>query len=82
MDLSLDLRIQAKKRKLNGEAKQAAEEGDNMLLQECLRRFTSVERLAAAEYTCQRCDGPCDATKQLSVKSLPPVLSIHLKVRL
>jgi ubiquitin carboxyl-terminal hydrolase 22/27/51 len=82
MDLSLDLRHQAKKRKLNGEAKNTAEEGDSMLLQECLRRFTNVEHLAAAEYTCQKCDGPCDATKQLSVRSLPPVLSIHLKVSL
>jgi len=81
MDLSLDLRNQVKKRKLNGESKGAVEENDSMRLEECLRRFTSEEKLAAAEYTCQKCDTPCDATKQLSVKRLPPVLSIHLKVR-
>lgn len=82
MDLSLDLRSQVKKRKLNGQAKNMPiDEGDSMPLQECLRRFTSLERLAAADYTCQKCRGPCDATKQLSVRSLPPVLSIHLKVR-
>jgi ubiquitin carboxyl-terminal hydrolase 22/27/51 len=90
MDLSLDLRIQAKKRKLNGEAKDkdkaptvGPEEGDDqMQLSECLRRFTSEEKLPATEYTCGKCkEAAAAATKQLNVRRLPPVLSIHLKVR-
>ena len=78
MDLSLDLRSQAKKRKLDGEAaKDAAID-----LRDCLERFTAREKLAAAEYTCQNCDNTQqNATKQLSIKRLPPVLPIHLKVK-
>ncbi|KAI8939638.1 hypothetical protein NX059_003396 [Plenodomus lindquistii] len=75
MDLSLDVRNQAKKRKLN------AANGDETLLdiRDCLGRFTVKERLGSAEYTCRNCDSPQNATKQLSIKRLPPVLSIHLK---
>ncbi|KAF2400123.1 ubiquitin carboxyl-terminal hydrolase-like protein 22 [Trichodelitschia bisporula] len=78
MDLSLDLRMQAKKRKLNGEVKPKPEQ-EAMQLSECLQRYTSEENLAAAEYTCQKCQKQRDATKQLSIKRLPPVVSIHLK---
>ncbi|OCK99419.1 ubiquitin carboxyl-terminal hydrolase-like protein 22 [Cenococcum geophilum 1.58] len=76
MDLSLDLRSQAKKRKLDGEAAKDAV----IDLRDCLERFTAREKLAAAEYTCQNCDSTQqNATKQLSIKRLPPVLPIHLK---
>lgn len=82
MDLSLDLRtvVQAKKRKLNGVTNGAAVDEVGMKLEECLRRFTNEEKLAREEYTCHKCAKQRDATKQLSVKRLPPVLSIHLKV--
>jgi ubiquitin carboxyl-terminal hydrolase 22/27/51 len=83
MDLSLDLRIQSKKRKLNGTAKTNGANGkddEGMRLEECLGRFTSDERLGKDEYTCHKCGKQRDATKQLSIKQLPPVLSIHLKV--
>jgi ubiquitin carboxyl-terminal hydrolase 22/27/51 len=83
MDLSLDLRIAVqKKRKLNGAIKEKESKDDEgeMKLEECLRRFTFVEKLAREEYTCRKCEKQRDATKQLSVKRLPPVLSIHLKV--
>jgi ubiquitin carboxyl-terminal hydrolase 22/27/51 len=78
MDLSLDVRMQNKKRKLN------AEKGEEtpLDLRECLERYTAKEKLGSAEYTCRKCDSPQNATKQLSIKSLPPVLSIHLKVRI
>ncbi|ORY09783.1 ubiquitin carboxyl-terminal hydrolase 2 [Clohesyomyces aquaticus] len=80
MDLSLDIRNQGKKRKA---AHQDANGDDaafkELDLRECLERFTSREKLAAAEYTCQNCDGGQNATKQLSIKRLPPVLPIHLK---
>ncbi|KAH8727111.1 ubiquitin carboxyl-terminal hydrolase-like protein 22 [Phaeosphaeriaceae sp. PMI808] len=75
MDLSLDIRNQGKKRKLN------ADKGDEtpLDLRDCLERFTAKEKLGSAEYTCRNCDSPQNATKQLSIKRLPPVLAIHLK---
>ncbi|KAH7378719.1 ubiquitin carboxyl-terminal hydrolase 2 [Pyrenochaeta sp. MPI-SDFR-AT-0127] len=79
MDLSLDVRNQpGKKRKLNPNS------GDETALdlRDCLERFTAKEKLGSAEYTCRKCDSPQNATKQLSVKRLPPVLSIHLKAQL
>jgi ubiquitin carboxyl-terminal hydrolase 22/27/51 len=81
MDLSLDIRIQSKKRKLtNGEKKEAADEA-TMDLRDCLERFTVKEKLGTDQYTCRNCDSPQNATKQLSIQRLPPVLCIHLKVR-
>ena len=76
MDLSLDIRNQGKKRKLN------ANNGDDTALdlRDCLGRFTAKEKLESAQYTCRNCDSPQNAIKQLSIKRLPPVLSIHLKV--
>lgn len=85
MDLSLDLRIQSKKRKLNGTAKTNGvngKEDEGLRLEECLARFTSDERLGQDDYKCHKCGKQRDATKQLSIKQLPPVLSIHLKVGL
>jgi len=76
MDLSLDVRIQGKKRKI----KEEKGEETPLDLRDCLERFTVKEKLGSAEYTCRNCDSPQNATKQLSIKRLPPVLSIHLKV--
>lgn len=77
MDLSLDLR-QAKKLK-SGEPKD--KEKPAIDLKDCLERFTAKEKLAAADYTCHNCGGTQqNATKQLSIKRLPPVVPIHLKV--
>jgi ubiquitin carboxyl-terminal hydrolase 22/27/51 len=75
MDLSLDIKSQAKKRKANAGA------GNEMQLnlRDCLERFTAMEKLESAQYTCRNCDSPQNATKQLSIKRLPAVLSIHLK---
>ncbi|KAJ4365559.1 hypothetical protein N0V83_008179 [Neocucurbitaria cava] len=77
MDLSLDVRSQSKKRKLN--ANSNGEEAPALDLRDCLERFTVKEKLGSAEYTCRNCDSPQNASKQLSIKRLPPVLSIHLK---
>jgi ubiquitin carboxyl-terminal hydrolase 22/27/51 len=76
MDLSLDIRNQTKKRKLN------VDKGDEIPLdlRDCLGRFTAREKLGSADYTCRKCDSPQSATKQLSIKQLPPVLAVHLKV--
>ena len=76
MDLSLDLK-KKDKRKLDA----PKSEGDMQTLQECLERFTNTEKLGMNEYNCANCSGHQEmATKQLTVKRLPPVLCIQLKV--
>jgi ubiquitin carboxyl-terminal hydrolase 22/27/51 len=74
MDLSLDVRNQAKKRKLDPHVKEEASLG----LRDCLERFTTREKLSG-DYTCPSCEEKQSATKQFSIKSLPPFLPIHLK---
>ncbi|KAF2743707.1 ubiquitin carboxyl-terminal hydrolase 2 [Sporormia fimetaria CBS 119925] len=76
MDLSLDVRNLPKKRR-HSVAEEAKE--PSVDLRDCLERFTSVETLSAEDYTCQKCKARQGATKQLSVRRLPPVLCIHLK---
>ena len=92
MDLSLDLKLQAKKRKkdknaaTNGDSGDAitvasgSEEPPPMKLEECLARFTGEEKLAKEDYKCIKCERQRDAVKQLSLRSSPPVLVVHLKV--
>lgn len=63
MDISLDL-------------VHSGESAPRWMLQECLRRFTGAERLQAK---CERCGHVGDATKQYTIRTLPPVLAIHLK---
>lgn len=72
MDLSLDLRLKNKKGQLGQGAIIQS-------LQQCLARFTATEKLDR-EYNCGKCEAPREATKQLTVKRLPPVLCIQLKV--
>ncbi|KAJ3019288.1 Ubiquitin carboxyl-terminal hydrolase 22 [Thoreauomyces humboldtii] len=50
---------------------------DACTLLECLERYTVPEKLS--EYTCGSCSKSHEATKQISVKLLPPILSIQLK---
>lgn len=66
MDLSLEIRSKAKK-------VQGA-----VTLEDCLDRFTSVERLDT-NYQCSSCNQKRLVEKQLLVKRLPPVLSIQVK---
>nr|KAJ3422161.1 hypothetical protein HK105_000907 [Polyrhizophydium stewartii] len=50
-------------------------------LVECLEGFTLPEKLGPNQYTCASCGNTFqEATKQLSMKRLPPVLAIQLKV--
>ncbi|KAI9205875.1 uncharacterized protein BJ171DRAFT_441063 [Polychytrium aggregatum] len=91
LDLSLDLKNTAKsakkiKKKLDDTVTPTSEESarirhdDGCTLVDCLDRFTHPERLGSQEYTCANCDNtPQEATKQLSIKKLPPVLGIQLK---
>ncbi|TEB19403.1 cysteine proteinase [Coprinellus micaceus] len=46
----------------------------------CLRRYTQPERLGPKEYSCSKCaKGSPEASKRLSIRKLPPVLSIQFK---
>lgn len=89
MDLSLDLKPKAEKGKKgvnNNIVNTSNGDGENgapvLALQECLERFTTPEKLGVNEYNCGKCSGGSglEATKQLTVKRLPPVLCIQLKV--
>ncbi|KAI9871069.1 MAG: hypothetical protein M1830_003479 [Pleopsidium flavum] len=82
MDLSLDLRVQAKRRKKWSRGSEAGELCQTTNLASCLRTFTSCEKLQANAYTCtsQICGGlPQKASKELGIKKLPPVLCMQLK---
>ncbi|KAI7883276.1 cysteine proteinase [Lichtheimia hyalospora FSU 10163] len=49
-------------------------------LADCLDRYTHPEKLGQNEYSCSKCGNTFqEATKQLSVKRLPPVLCFQLK---
>jgi ubiquitin C-terminal hydrolase len=62
----------------------------NCSLLECLEkyfnlftsRYTQSEALGTNQYQCYRCGQNQEATKQLSIKKSPPVLSFQIKVRI
>ncbi|KAI9666345.1 MAG: hypothetical protein M1821_004281 [Bathelium mastoideum] len=88
LDLSLDIRQRAKKKKGD---KSSEPNGDTPsssslhTLQSSLARFTSPELLPATSYKCSHCASSSSsataaaATKRLLIRGLPPVLAIHLK---
>ncbi|KAF8193361.1 hypothetical protein BJ912DRAFT_960846 [Pholiota molesta] len=45
----------------------------------CLRRFTQPEKLNPKEYSCGKCKSAHEASKRLSIRKLPPVLSFQFK---
>ncbi|TFK34607.1 cysteine proteinase [Crucibulum laeve] len=52
--------------------------GENTLAA-CLRRFTQPEKLGPKEYSCSKCGKSHEASKRLSIRKLPPVLSFQFK---
>ncbi|KAI0749382.1 cysteine proteinase [Daedaleopsis nitida] len=66
LDISLELK---------GEA--GSEQG--LTLASCLRRFTHPEKLGPNEYSCEKCGKASHASKRLSIRKLPPVLSFQFK---
>ncbi|KAF8720618.1 hypothetical protein AX14_010860 [Amanita brunnescens Koide BX004] len=53
--------------------------GENSLAA-CLRRYTQPEKLASKEYSCSKCGKAAhEASKRLSIRRLPPVLSFQFK---
>ncbi|KAF9350699.1 hypothetical protein BGX34_001029 [Mortierella sp. NVP85] len=82
LDISLDLRPTKRSKsgssKVRGSSDDKAE-GPNSLA-DCLERYTHPEKLGTNEYNCDKCGKTGqEATKQLSVKVIPPVLSFQLK---
>lgn len=73
LDLSLGLNNMARKNKKQNGVKQRP-----LTLQRCLDE--EYKRPERCEYTCQTCNGPQDAKKQLSIKRLPNVLCVQFKV--
>ncbi|CAO1632853.1 unnamed protein product [Parajaminaea phylloscopi] len=53
-------------------------DADSQDLLDCLRRYCTSERLPPSSYSCPQC-GPVEASKQLSLRRLAPVLCIQLK---
>ncbi|KAL1740049.1 hypothetical protein HDZ31DRAFT_12068, partial [Schizophyllum fasciatum] len=54
--------------------------GENTLF-DCLRRFTHPEKLWTKEYSCEKCGkNGHEASKRMSIRRLPPVLSFQFKV--
>ncbi|KAJ3920258.1 hypothetical protein F5877DRAFT_38495 [Lentinula edodes] len=45
----------------------------------CLRKYTQPEKLGPKEYTCSKCGKGSSASKRLSFRKLPPVLSFQFK---
>ncbi|KZP22628.1 cysteine proteinase [Athelia psychrophila] len=62
------------------ELKGKSSDSDNTLAS-CLRRYTQPEKLAAKEYSCSKCTKASagEASKRLSIRKLPPVLSFQFK---
>ncbi|KAI0705790.1 cysteine proteinase [Cerioporus squamosus] len=51
----------------------------SLTLASCLRRFTHPEKLGPNEYSCEKCGKASHASKRLSIRKLPPVLSFQFK---
>ncbi|KAI7895802.1 uncharacterized protein EV154DRAFT_493818 [Mucor mucedo] len=91
LDISLGLRPVEKKKKNNhtkvlpngrrvslDDPIRSNKQGNTLL--DCLDRYTQPEKLGPNEYSCSKCGNTFqEATKQLSIKRIPPVLSIQLK---
>ncbi|KAJ5777665.1 hypothetical protein N7520_000911 [Penicillium odoratum] len=75
-DLSLDVQLQTKKRKLASRASSTP-----ATLTGCLDNFTAIEDLSAdASYHCEKCGNtPQRASKRLQIRKLPSILCMHLK---
>lgn len=52
----------------------------SLTLRECFQLFTHAEKLSSNTYLCSTCNHSCqEATKQLSIRAAPAILTIHLK---
>jgi ubiquitin C-terminal hydrolase len=51
----------------------------SVTLAQCFDEFTRVETLGGGDWFCEKCKTKRNATKQLQLFSLPPVLFVQLK---
>lgn len=51
----------------------------DLTLASCLRKYTHPEKLGTNDYSCAKCGKGAHASKRLSIKRLPPVLSFQFK---
>ncbi|EIW83703.1 cysteine proteinase [Coniophora puteana RWD-64-598 SS2] len=73
LDISLELRG-------SGNSKGAGGREEGNTLASCLNSYTKPEKLGSKDYTCSNCTSPShDATKRLSFRKLPPILSFQFK---
>lgn len=84
LDLSVPLenltQKRGKKNLTNGDGVSSARTQNSVTLQECLdEEYIKSDK---CEYRCQNCNSVQQARRQTSIKKLPNVLSIQLKVRL
>ena len=77
-DLSLDVQLQNKKRKLG----RSTASSTTATLTGCLDSYTAIEDLHAdAAYHCEKCGNtPQRASKRLQIRRLPAILCMQLKV--
>ncbi len=62
----------------NSDGKKFSSSQVNTLL-DCLSRFTEPESLGGCKLTCNPCGRKEEATKQMSIRSLPVILAFHFK---
>ncbi|MCJ1322384.1 hypothetical protein MMC15_007732 [Xylographa vitiligo] len=79
VDLSLDIRQQIRRRKVDAKASTAE---TPLELSTCLKSFTSPEKLGVDAYTCKsdQCENTPQRTKKhMTIKKLPPTVCIQFK---
>lgn len=60
--------------------KSLGQAGQELTLASCLRKFTQPEKLGPNQYSCAKCGKAShEASKRLSIRKLPPVLSFQFK---
>lgn len=78
LDLSLGLDSTQKKKKLAGTKSEGGSKGASLSLQDCLEE--EYVKSDKCEYRCNKCSSTQQARRNTSLKRLPNVLSIQLKV--
>lgn len=80
ISLSLKARLLYPKEDEDDDDEEEAETKTFAALEECLTWYTRKENLGMDVYSCQKCQNAC--TMQMTIKTLPIVLTLHLKVTL
>ncbi|KAI9296000.1 cysteine proteinase, partial [Neoconidiobolus thromboides FSU 785] len=79
LDNALDLKNPKKRRIHTSEGSEKKMKVPELELKDCLRGYVHTETLSADSYKCSKCKAQTEATKQMTFKTLSPVLSFQLK---